>query len=224
MSQSRRPPGSRPAPSAASEPRCSNPVASPWGGEQLATIVLTELRERTMLTMTFLLRLEGNPRRDGARQHGTGHGPAGFDRLGRNPCLGRRPDPNNGTMSSPRWRGSASISSALVRGRRQLRLMIGSTRTTEPKTEKGIDDYVSPHLDRGDRHVLSSRGSGHHEGSANASSGGAPSGRTPRGTTATVNGLRMYYETRGEGEPLVLLHGRVRIGDGPTGTGKESSA
>src|SRR3954470_20941911 len=49
-------------------------------------------------------------------------------------------------------------------------------------------------------------GSGHHEGSANAR---AEEPRRPdaSGNYATVNGLRMYYETRGEGEPLVLLHG-----------------
>ena len=27
------------------------------------------------------------------------------------------------------------------------------------------------------------------------------------GAYASVNGLKMYYEIRGEGEPLVLLHG-----------------
>ena len=29
----------------------------------------------------------------------------------------------------------------------------------------------------------------------------------PTGHTATVNGFEMYYETLGEGEPLLLVHG-----------------
>ena len=29
----------------------------------------------------------------------------------------------------------------------------------------------------------------------------------PSGQTVPVNGIEMYYESRGEGEPLVLLHG-----------------
>lgn len=39
--------------------------------------------------------------------------------------------------------------------------------------------------------------------------GAAPSGPTPivKSGYAPVNGLRMYYEIRGAGEPLVLLHG-----------------
>src|SRR6516225_3814228 len=49
-------------------------------------------------------------------------------------------------------------------------------------------------------------GSGHHEGSANARAE-EPQRPDASGNYATVNGLRMYYETRGEGEPLVLLHG-----------------
>src|SRR5215468_3218016 len=48
--------------------------------------------------------------------------------------------------------------------------------------------------------------SGHHEGSANARAE-EPQRPDASGNYATVNGLRMYYETRGEGEPLVLLHG-----------------
>jgi len=45
-------------------------------------------------------------------------------------------------------------------------------------------------------------GSGHHEGSANARAE-EPQRPDASGNYATVNGLRMYYETRGEGEPLV---------------------
>ena len=76
----RRPPGSRPARAHASEPRCSNPVASPKGGEQLGTIVLTELGERTMLTMTFLF--DSKEARDGTVASGMEQGmAAGFDRL-----------------------------------------------------------------------------------------------------------------------------------------------
>jgi predicted dithiol-disulfide oxidoreductase (DUF899 family) len=30
-----------------------------------------------------------------------------------------------------------------------------------------------------------------------------------KGNYAAVNGLEMYYEIRGEGEPLILLHGGV---------------
>ncbi len=33
-----------------------------------------------------------------------------------------------------------------------------------------------------------------------------------RGASAPVNGMEMYYETRGEGEPLVLLHGGGGVG------------
>ena len=64
--------------------------------------------------------------------------------------------------------------------------------------------------------------SGHHEGSANARAE-EPRRADASGNYATVNGLRMDYETRGEGEPLALLHGGVWFGDGPTGAGKESS-
>jgi pimeloyl-ACP methyl ester carboxylesterase len=32
------------------------------------------------------------------------------------------------------------------------------------------------------------------------------------GRTVTLNGFEMYYETRGEGEPLVLLHGGTGVG------------
>lgn len=49
-------------------------------------------------------------------------------------------------------------------------------------------------------------GSAHHQGSANARAE-EPQRPDVSGNYATVNGLRMYYETRGEGEPLVLLHG-----------------
>jgi pimeloyl-ACP methyl ester carboxylesterase len=31
----------------------------------------------------------------------------------------------------------------------------------------------------------------------------------PRGNYASVNGLEMYYEVHGEGEPLILLHGGI---------------
>jgi uncharacterized protein YndB with AHSA1/START domain len=51
----------------------------PWGGEQLATIVLTELRERTMLTMTFLF--DSKETRDGTVPHMEQGMAAGFDRL-----------------------------------------------------------------------------------------------------------------------------------------------
>lgn len=52
----------------------------PWGGEQLATIVLTELRERTMLTMTFLF--DSKETRDGTVPANMEQGmAAGFDRL-----------------------------------------------------------------------------------------------------------------------------------------------
>jgi uncharacterized protein YndB with AHSA1/START domain len=52
----------------------------PQGGEQLATIVLTELGERTMLTMTFLF--DSKEVRDGAVASGMEQGmAAGFDRL-----------------------------------------------------------------------------------------------------------------------------------------------
>ncbi len=36
---------------------------------------------------------------------------------------------------------------------------------------------------------------------------------TTRGDYAEVNGLRMYYETRGTGRPLVLLHGAYMTAD-----------
>jgi uncharacterized protein YndB with AHSA1/START domain len=50
------------------------------GGEQLATIVLTELGDRTMLTMTFLF--ESKEVRDGSVASGMEQGmAAGFDRL-----------------------------------------------------------------------------------------------------------------------------------------------
>jgi hypothetical protein len=32
------------------------------------------------------------------------------------------------------------------------------------------------------------------------------------GRTEPINGMQMYYELRGEGEPLVLLHGGTGIG------------
>ena len=52
----------------------------PRGGEQLGTIVLTELGERTMLTMTFLF--DSKEVRDGAVASGMEKGmAAGFDRL-----------------------------------------------------------------------------------------------------------------------------------------------
>jgi len=35
---------------------------------------------------------------------------------------------------------------------------------------------------------------------------------TPPGQTVSLNGMEMYYETRGEGEPLVLLHGFTGAG------------
>src|SRR5271163_2844732 len=49
-------------------------------------------------------------------------------------------------------------------------------------------------------------GSGHHEGSADAR---AEESQRPdaSGNYATVNGLRMYYEVHGDGDPVVLLHG-----------------
>ena len=34
------------------------------------------------------------------------------------------------------------------------------------------------------------------------------------GKHAAVNGLEMYYEIHGEGEPLILLHGGVGAMDG----------
>ena len=49
-------------------------------------------------------------------------------------------------------------------------------------------------------------GSGHHEGSANARAE-EPQRPDASGNYATVNGLRMYYEVHGSGDPLVLLHG-----------------
>jgi pimeloyl-ACP methyl ester carboxylesterase len=36
--------------------------------------------------------------------------------------------------------------------------------------------------------------------------------RSSTGQTIPINGMEMYYETRGEGEPLVLLHGGGGIG------------
>jgi pimeloyl-ACP methyl ester carboxylesterase len=48
--------------------------------------------------------------------------------------------------------------------------------------------------------------SGHHESSANARAE-QPRRADASGNYATVNGLRMYHETGGEGEPLGLLHG-----------------
>ena len=46
-----------------------------------------------------------------------------------------------------------------------------------------------------------------------------------RGDYAEVNGLRMYYEVHGEGEPLLLLHGAYMIVDdmGPILTGLAES-
>jgi len=38
-----------------------------------------------------------------------------------------------------------------------------------------------------------------------------------RGDYAEVNGLRMYYETRGTGRPLVVLHGAYMTVDGMGG-------
>ena len=35
----------------------------------------------------------------------------------------------------------------------------------------------------------------------------------PRGDYAEVNGLRMYYEVHGDGDPLVLLHGAYMTAD-----------
>ena len=49
-------------------------------------------------------------------------------------------------------------------------------------------------------------GSGHHEGSANARAD-EPQRPDASGNYATVNGLRMYYEVHGSGDPVVLLHG-----------------
>jgi hypothetical protein len=51
----------------------------PVGAEQLATIVLTELRERTMLTMTFLF--DSKETRDGTVPYLEQGMAAGFDRL-----------------------------------------------------------------------------------------------------------------------------------------------
>jgi uncharacterized protein YndB with AHSA1/START domain len=51
----------------------------PLGQEQLATIVLTELRERTMLTMTFLF--DSKETRDGTVPYLEQGMAAGFDRL-----------------------------------------------------------------------------------------------------------------------------------------------
>ena len=52
----------------------------PRGGDQLATILLADLGERTMLTMTFLF--ESKEVRDGSVASGMEHGMAdGFDRL-----------------------------------------------------------------------------------------------------------------------------------------------
>ena len=107
----RRPPGSRPA-QAASKPRCSNPGV-PFGQEQLATIVLTELRERTMLTMTFL---------STRREPGTGRCPT-WNRAWPPASTGwtkslPRPQPDRRTRHvSASVARVASISPALVRGR-----------------------------------------------------------------------------------------------------------
>jgi pimeloyl-ACP methyl ester carboxylesterase len=49
-------------------------------------------------------------------------------------------------------------------------------------------------------------GSGHHEGSADARAE-EPQRPDASGNYATVNGLRMYYEVHGSGDPVVLLHG-----------------
>ena len=49
-------------------------------------------------------------------------------------------------------------------------------------------------------------GSGHHEGSANARAE-EPQRPDASGNYATVNGLKMYYEVHGSGDPVVLLHG-----------------
>jgi pimeloyl-ACP methyl ester carboxylesterase len=49
-------------------------------------------------------------------------------------------------------------------------------------------------------------GSGHHDGSADARAE-EPQRPDASGNYATVNGLRMYYEVHGSGDPVVLLHG-----------------
>lgn len=35
---------------------------------------------------------------------------------------------------------------------------------------------------------------------------------SPRGKKASVNGMEMYYEIQGQGEPLVLMHGFLATG------------
>ena len=79
---------------------------------------------------------------------------AGYDRLDEIRALGRSLDPEGrDNVSASVGEGRRPVRRPSFEGGGNSRLMIGSTRTTEPKTEKGIDDYVSPHLDRGDRHV-----------------------------------------------------------------------
>ena len=43
--------------------------------------------------------------------------------------------------------------------------------------------------------------------------------RARQGAYAPVNGLRVYYETQGDGRPLVLLHGGVLTLDRTFGPG-----
>ena len=68
-------------------------------------------------------------------------------------------------------------------------------------------DYVSPHISIAGIAMSLLAGSGtSSEGPANARAE-EPRRADAAGNYTTVNGLKMYYEIRGEGEPLVLLHG-----------------
>ncbi|MFG3280413.1 alpha/beta fold hydrolase [Streptomyces sp. NPDC048111] len=49
----------------------------------------------------------------------------------------------------------------------------------------------------------------HNSAPASASASASPVPASPEGRYAQVNGLTMYYESHGEGRPLVLLHGGV---------------
>jgi hypothetical protein len=59
------------------------------------------------------------------------------------------------------------------------------------------------------RSFLATSVSGMVAAAAAGANGGAQPAGAPRTGYAPINGLKMYYEVHGQGEPLVLLHGGV---------------
>src|SRR5262249_31991184 len=136
--------------------------------------------------------------------HGTGHGRR-LRPAGRNPCLGRGLTRRTGRCLRLGGEGRRRFRRPSSWGGGNFATRSDAHERPNPKPKRA--SMTTSHLISIAGIAMSLlAGSGHHEGSANARAE-EPQRPDASGNYATVNGLRMYYETRGEGEPLVLLHG-----------------